>query len=841
MIKLRKLFLFFALIVGFAALPYAQQGAGLTSEAAVSVKKAEKKSAPMTLQTTPKMRNETRYLVFCMERGHYLKTPITELDVREFIREYMQNLDFFKLFFTAEDVQYYQDFFAPSIDIMLRQGTLLPAYSIYEKFLERANARIDWIKKRMDEPFDFDTAETFRPDRSKEDWPANMADADKLWNKRITYDLINEILGYSLDAKKAEKQKGKKDGAAKPSSASPGEEAAALAAEPDESENMIEKEVLQTEVMEEEIPKTFEEKLAKAKKEVLRRYERLVENYAKADAVEAQEIYLNTLSRLYDPHSAFLSEYYLEEFDISVRNALVGIGALLQDKDGYCTLAELMPGGPAEECKLLKPGDKILGVGQETGEIVDVIGMKLRNTVKMIRGKENTKVRLLIEPVSNPSARKIVTLVRREIKLTTKLAKADVYTIPVGDKTVPIGVIDLPAFYGEGGLNGESKGFSTTKDVEELLTKLKAMNVKGIILDLRRNGGGFLNEAVDLAGLFIKTGPVVQVRDAGGRTNKLRDENEKIVWNGPLIILVSRLSASATEIVAGALKDHQRAIIVGDKSTHGKGTVQAVYHLQNFDPEQKSAAKVTIQKWYAPNGESIQLKGVHSDIVLPSAYDYMEIGEQYKDYAMKWDSISPDAIEQLYGYGLPQGQAEALMGLLTKQSEKRQKSLEDFALWNERLDWVKARQAKKDWSLNFKKREQELDADEKYNEHVKEVQKKLAEKNYSKQEVLLDSAKDVEKKEAGNSDGSKDDYDIDSIDSDIDDDTPEFDVQLRESLRIMADWLEVLEHPEVLKNSKPENLLKTHKNLLPNLRSLLRPPQTDSGNSMGFSAAKKKN
>lgn len=598
MIKLRKLFLFFALIVGFAALPYAQQGAGLTSEAAVSVKKAEKKSAPMTLQTTPKMRNETRYLVFCMERGHYLKTPITELDVREFIREYMQNLDFFKLFFTAEDVQYYQDFFAPSIDIMLRQGTLLPAYSIYEKFLERANARIDWIKKRMDEPFDFDTAETFRPDRSKEDWPANMADADKLWNKRITYDLINEILGYSLDAKKAEKQKGKKDGAAKPSSASPGEEAAALAAEPDESENMIEKEVLQTEVMEEEIPKTFEEKLAKAKKEVLRRYERLVENYAKADAVEAQEIYLNTLSRLYDPHSAFLSEYYLEEFDISVRNALVGIGALLQDKDGYCTLAELMPGGPAEECKLLKPGDKILGVGQETGEIVDVIGMKLRNTVKMIRGKENTKVRLLIEPVSNPSARKIVTLVRREIKLTTKLAKADVYTIPVGDKTVPIGVIDLPAFYGEGGLNGESKGFSTTKDVEELLTKLKAMNVKGIILDLRRNGGGFLNEAVDLAGLFIKTGPVVQVRDAGGRTNKLRDENEKIVWNGPLIILVSRLSASATEIVAGALKDHQRAIIVGDKSTHGKGTVQTVYHLQNFDPEQKSAAKVTIQKWY---------------------------------------------------------------------------------------------------------------------------------------------------------------------------------------------------------------------------------------------------
>lgn len=248
-------------------------------------------------------------------------------------------------------------------------------------------------------------------------------------------------------------------------------------------------------------------------------------------------------------------------------------------------------------------------------------------------------MRLLIEPASNPSARKVVTLVRREIKLTTKLAKAAVYTIPVGDKTVPVGVIDLPAFYGESGGTDGSKGFSTSKDVEELLVKLKKMGVKGVVLDLRRNGGGFLNEAVDLAGLFIKTGPVVQVRDAAGRTNRLRDENPKLVWDGPLVIMVSRLSASATEIVAGALQNHKRAIVVGDKSTHGKGTVQAVYHLENFDPQQKSAAKITVQKWYAPNGDSIQIKGVHSDIVLPSVYDYMEIGEEYKDYAMKWDAM----------------------------------------------------------------------------------------------------------------------------------------------------------------------------------------------------------
>ena len=765
---------------------------------------ASAKTSPMSLQTTPKMRNETRYLVFLMERGHYLKTPVSELDAREFLREYMQNLDFFKLFFTAEDVQRYQDFFAPSVDIMLRQGTLLPAYSIYEKFLERAEARIAWIKKRMNEPFDLENAETFRPDRSKEDWPKDNAEADALWNKRLEYDIINQMIGHEDEATSEDELEVEKalDPQGKP-----------LKKDIPESGESIAQEVKELDEERKEEPKTFEERLAEAKAEVLKRYERIVDNYRKTDPIEIQEIYLNTLSRLYDPHSAFLSEYYLEEFDISVRNALVGIGALLQDKDGYCTLAELMAGGPAEECKQLKPGDKIVAVGQETGPMVDVIGMKLRKTVKMIRGEEGTKVRLLIEPASNPSARKIVTLVRREIKLTTKLARAEIYTVPVGDKTVPIGVIDLPAFYGEGGVSeGHAKGFSTTKDVEELLVKLNKMGAQGLILDLRRNGGGFLNEAVDLAGLFIKTGPVVQVRDASGNTNKLHDENPKLVWDKPLIILVSRLSASAAEIVAGALQDHQRAIIVGDKSTHGKGTVQAVYHLENFDPEQKSAAKVTIQKWYAPSGASIQVKGVHSDIVLPSVYDYMEIGEEYKDYALKWDSISPDGISELWGYGLPKGEADALMKKLTELSKERQSKLEEFKVWNERINWVKKLQDKKDWSLNLKEREAELKADEGFNDKMKSRQKELAVNNFKKEEILLESAKetaakekalkDSEKEAAGGGKEKKSD-DKSSVKSktrknskfeslgggDDEEDVPDFDVQLREALRIMSDWI----------------------------------------------------
>ena len=352
-------------------------------------------------------------------------------------------------------------------DFTLVDGTQTTSYDCLE-----LGSDGEWISKESKDPeipsspmmwpWDAEKA-TFRPDRSKEEWPKDWEAANRLWENRLKYDIVNEILSYSAKKRDAEKTAEKRDGAKPAEKTAEGKGAEAAGGDPAAAETEAEK-VAEVVEEEEEAPKTFEEKLAKAEKEVLRRYERLIENYRKADAMEIQEIYLNTLSRLYDPHSSFLSEYYLEEFDISVRNALVGIGALLQDKDGYCTISELMPGGPAEECKQISPGDKILGVGQETGEIVDVIGMKLRNTVRMIRGKSGTKVRLLIEPASNPSARKTITLVRREIKLTTKLAKAEVYTVPVGDKTLPVGVIDLPAFYGEGGFSGESKGFSTTKD-----------------------------------------------------------------------------------------------------------------------------------------------------------------------------------------------------------------------------------------------------------------------------------------------------------------------------------------------------------------------------------------
>ncbi len=712
------------------------------------------------LQTTQKMRNETRAMVLCLENGHMSRTALSDLDMRQFIREYMQRVDIFKMFFTTADVQHFQDFFAQSSDIMLHQGTLLPAFSIYDKFIDRAENRLAWIKERMKKPFDLKRSDTFAYDRSKANWPANIKEADELWDKRLTLDIIGEMLSFD-NPKSSSTKKGKK--ALKEKKAQP------------EDKNA---------------PKTFEEKFEKAKAEVLKRYEHLIDNYVKFDTIEIEELYLNALSEMYDPHSTFLSEYALEEFDIAIRNSLVGIGATLQEKDGYCSVVELLPGGPAKESKQIHAGDKILAVGQgETGEMVDVIGMKLRKTVRMIRGKEGSKVRLLIEPASNPSARKTIVLERKEIKLTTKLAKAVVYTVPMGDKTVPIGVIDLPAFYGEGPGDDGAKGFSTSKNVAELLQKLKDCNVKGIILDLRRNGGGFLNEAISLAGLFMK-GPVVQVKSGQGDANVLStDGAEKIAWTGPLMVLVDRLSASASEIVAGALQDHKRAIIVGDAHTHGKGTVQTVCPLSRIDPQQKSAAKFTIQKWYAPSGNSIQLKGVEPDIVLPSLFDNMEFGEKYQDYALKWDSISPAQIDDVWFYGVGKAQADALIAILNAQSRERQNKLDEFKFLKERIDWLKKRQDKKDLELNYDMRQAELKKAEAFIDSVEKREEEFAKSNFKKQEILLEaSKKNLEKKEEDLKKEIKSDEE-----TLLDEDKEEvFDVQLREALRIMADWIEIL-------------------------------------------------
>ncbi|MBC2593703.1 carboxy terminal-processing peptidase [Ruficoccus amylovorans] len=674
-------------------------------------------SAPF--ETTGTMREETRYLIQCLETQHYLNQPLSKLDSEGFIKSYIQDLDPQHLFFLQSEINDYEARFGPSLYLFLERGRLYPAFVIFEDYRDRVIARAAWVQERLQQDFNFTSESTYAPDRSKTEWPATEAEANALWEKRIEYQVLDQILSEidndEVAVDEAVKEKVDATAAAE----------VVVAAE---------------EVV---VPEITPEMLTEARDVIRKQYERMEKSVTELEASDVQEIFLTALTHMYDPHSTYFSANSLEEFSIAMRNSLVGIGAVLQDNEGYCTIKELLPGGPAERSRELDPEDRILAVAQgKDGEFVDVVGMKLTKIVKLIRGKEGTLVRLLVRPAKgDPSDRKTVNLVRDEIKLTANLASAEVFDVPAGNTTVPIGVIELPAFYGSGDPSSDEP--STTGDVEELIGKLKDMGVKGLVLDLRRNGGGLLTEAIGLTGLFIPDGPVVQVRDIMGQVQGRVDDNGMVAWDGPLIVLVSRFSASASEIVAGALKNHNRAIIVGDEETHGKGTVQAIFEMNRSNflssvKPRRGAAKVTVQKYYLPDGTSTQIKGVRSDIVLPSANMLLPIGEDDLPNAMAWDSIP--GMEWSYSIDFtPEGEpiSPALLDDLRQRSMDRQGALEEFTYLNDNIDWVKKRREQKDYSLNLSERLALRKEDELFQQKMKKGLRELASLNFPSESVLL--------------------------------------------------------------------------------------------------------
>ena len=452
---------------------------------------------------------------------------------QKLIHEYLAELDPQRLFFLATDEQAFTQRYATGIFYNLRTlGKLDAPFDIYAMFEKRVDQRVNWIFSELKKDIDLTTHETCTLDRSKSAWPATAAEADDLWRRQLKFDVIREIL-----AKKTPEA---------------------------------------------------------AKQAVQKHYERLLKNLADFDADDVTEMFLTCLANQYDPHSSYLSPESFEDFNIQMRLSLVGIGAVLGYEDNECVVKELVPGGPADLGKQLHPNDKIIGVACEGGESVDVIGMKLRKIVDLIRGEKGTKVTLTVVPasVTDGSVRKEITIVRDVVKLNSARAHAAVFQVPgAGGETVPMGVITLPSFYGlsdddEGSASAERT--SATKDVAELINRLDAAGVKAIVLDLRANGGGLLSEAIDLTGLFINKGPVVQVKSVSGEVQVESDEDTQIRYGGPLAVLVSRFSASASEIVAGALQNYGRAIIIGDQSTHGKGSVQTIVEMNRFTPAQRA-------------------------------------------------------------------------------------------------------------------------------------------------------------------------------------------------------------------------------------------------------------
>lgn len=764
------------------------------------------------LEPTNEMASQTRWVVNTINARHYLRGTMEQLDGTEMVEAYIESFDYTRMYFERPEVDDFIFRFGDAMEEFLEKGNLYAAFEIYESFKQKAEARTEWAYKRLKQDFDFSIDETFRPDRREAEWPATAEEADALWLRRLKYELLNEMLSLAAEDKEDD---GATLGMENPDVVDPSED--------DEEEEFDPTKLLR--LLEDET--FYAETLDGAREKIRRRYERNFNHTVTREEAEVQESFINAMTQLFDPHSTFLSSDTLEGFQSSVQNSFVGIGAMLEDDDGICTIKELLPGGPAERSRLLEAEDEILGVAQGDEEFEDIVDMQLRYIVRKIKGEKGTTVRLLVRPgdASDPSVRKIVPILRDEVKLTANLASGKLITVPTGEgETTPVGVIELPSFYGNIGAGNTLT--TTSDDVAELIKKLSYAGAQGIILDLRMNGGGLLSEAVRVAGLFIPVGPVVQVRDSSGRKDVLSDRDPKMLWDGPLIVLTSRFSASASEIVAGALQDHDRALIVGNTSTHGKGTVQEVYHMNNRMPfaflktaEPKArpvASKITIKQFYLPDGSSTQVKGVPSDIALPSVNEFLPIGEDDLPHALPWGEIEPvEWINNWAKLNVDSPEDPTLVDQLIAASQQRQEELEEFQFLKEQIEWRRERYEEKSISIDLRHRIDRKITEKDYIDQLDDTYEILSENDFEMEEYLLKIAEEqdalsketlsqpiieiaeevieaIDNEEAESSDDSADE-EVAELDEEEEEDEPTYDIYLREGARIMADWVKLLE------------------------------------------------
>ena len=730
--------------------------------------------------------SEVQGVVRLLEEAHYNREAVKPATYAGLLPDFMAALDGQRLFFLDSDKQgFLKRHEAEMLYFNIKAGNIAPAYEIFSIYESRVRERVAWITQELEKTIDLAGQDTYAPDRSKADWPADAAAADDLWRRRIKFDIIQEMLA----APKAAAPKAAAPADAKPSTENttpPSLSLPALAPAKDQaSKPAIVPEGTSTNVA----PATPAKKtLAEAKAEVMKRYQRLPKNVADLDASDLAEVFLTSVAQLYDPHSTYFSPATYDDFGIQMRLQLVGIGALLSLEEDYCVVKELVPGGPADLGKQLKPDDRITAIAQDNAEPVDVIGMKLRKVVQMIRGNKGTNVHLFVESgKAAGTTRREIVISRDVVNLDSSRAHAAVFTIPAlgGKPTVTVGVITLPSFYGSDPTPDDPNPAVTSKDVAELIKRLKAQNIAGLVLDLRHNGGGLLGEAINLTGLFIKSGPVVQVKDHEGKISAGVTRNAEVAWSGPLAVVVDRFSASASEIVAGALQNYGRAVIIGDSSTHGKGTVQTIVELNRvrsplellIGGAKTGAAKLTIQKFYLPNGASTQLRGVVPDLILPSVDDFLPVGESSLPHALAWDEI-PSA--KFDGPGL----TPATLAALRTASDARRQQLPEFSYLQRNLDWFKARQDEKNLSLNLARREQQKTEDADHKKAADAELKKLEQAEaYAFTEIMLAPPPPPRIK-------SEKPVDPDGLDEPNPDERyAKMDIDLRESLRVVADTL----------------------------------------------------
>ncbi len=657
--------------------------------------------------------------------GHYRQKPLNDEVSATFFTNYLSTLDYARLIFVQSDVDEFAQRYANRLDDLTLAGDPTPAYEIFERYLSRLEERTTLALKLLEQPIDFTQEERFNPQRDKAPWPKDKAEADELWRLRVKFDVLQGRLAK------------------------------------DKADDVL--------------------------KNLAKRYHRLLKTMKEYDNEEILSVYLTALSHAYDPHSDYMSPSEAKQFEISnVKLSLSGIGALLEWEDGYTRIKSLVPGGPAEQSKQLKPKDKIVAVAQEEGDPVDVVEMRLNKVVELIRGKKGTTVKLTVVPnASEDGTQKVIYLVRDDIKLSEQFAKARILDLPGTDGTsTKLGIIVLNQFYE-----------NCTRDIERLIRRLKDDKVQGIVLDLRRNGGGILEEAIQLTGLFVPKGPVVQVKGFNGVNRVMEDDDSGVAWDGPLVVAVGHLSASASEIVAAALQDYGRALIVGDAATHGKGTVQTLVPLSQFYPRPSMGAnagklKFTVSKFYRIAGGTTQKYGVTPDISLPTVLDHMDLGESHLPNCLPADRTTPASFSRM-------NLVQPYVGTLRERSSNRIGSNKEYAFILEDIEEMKKRKEDPSVSLNEAARLTEKNDRKAKNDARKKERQALEPNPVPVYEITLEG---LEKGEAPKLVGAKIEPDAgtetpkpttEDEDVEDEDDAKRIEPQLRETLNILVDYLQI--------------------------------------------------
>jgi len=530
------------------------------------------------LSPTEIQERTTKNILDALREQHYVDQVLDDEVSGEVFDGYIDDLDPSKSYFTQSDLDALSTY-RFELDNALRRSDLAPAFAIFNRYQAKVTARFAWVVARLREgvdQFDFSIAESLELDRTEQPFAATETELDELWRKRIKNDVLNlKLAGKPLE----------------------------------DIQTLLDK-----------------------------RYSSRLNRLQKTNADDVYQLFMNALTKTYDPHTQYFSPITSENFNINMSLSLEGIGALLQTEDEYTKVVSLVPAGPAEKSKQLKPNDRIIAVGQEDEELVDIIGWRVDDVVQLIRGKRDTTVQLQILPAgsSDLASAKVIRIVRKKVELEEQSAQAEVVEIEQFGSKTRVGVIDIPTFYVDfkAMQEGDPNFRSTTRDVKRLLGELEAEGVDGVVIDLRDNGGGSLQEAKTLTGLFIDRGPTVQIRSKANRVDVLSDRDVRTAYRGPLAVLVNRLSASASEIFAGAIQDYQRGVVIGTQ-TFGKGTVQT---LQPLDHGQ---LKMTQAKFYRISGDSTQHRGIIPDLQYPDDYDPEAIGESTLDAPLPWDQIRP--------------------------------------------------------------------------------------------------------------------------------------------------------------------------------------------------------